>query len=129
MRVFGFCLLALLSIVGVAWSQGKAPPSGHASTTPSVTASGLSMFRPVLIGQGPSALINRIDEQDLIRKGQKDALVMFLCGGKKECYVPRHTRFGFSKAGIAKEDFTGVQSQIYSRGSRSSAGGRDLLRH
>jgi len=69
MRVFGSVLIALLSIVGVAWSQGTATPSGHASTAPSVTATGLPMFRPVLIGQEPSTLINRIDEQALIRKG------------------------------------------------------------
>ncbi len=84
MRVFGFSLLALFLIVGVAWSQGTATPSGRASTTPSVTESGLPMFRPVLIGQGPSGLINRIDEQDLVRKGQKDALVMFLCAVTKD---------------------------------------------
>ncbi len=94
MRVFGFSLLALLSIVGVAWSQGTATPSERASTTPSVTASGLPMFRPVLIGQGPTALINRIDEQDLVRKGQKDALVMFLCAVKKDGTVAWSATYG-----------------------------------
>ena len=84
MRVFGFSLLALLLIVDLALSQGSATPSGHASTAPSATATGLPMFRPVLIGQGPTALINRMDEQDLVRKGQKDALVMFLCAVKKD---------------------------------------------
>jgi TonB family protein len=84
MRVFGSVLIALLSIVDLAWSQESATPSGQASATPSGRATELPMFRPALIGQGPSALINRIDEQDLIRKGQKDALVMFLCAVRKD---------------------------------------------
>jgi len=76
MRAFAFSLIALLSIVDLAWSQGSA--------TPSTPAAGLPMFRPVLIGQGPTALINRIDERDLVRKGQKDALVMFMCAVSKD---------------------------------------------
>ena len=52
------------------------------------------MFRPVLIGQGPSALINRIDEQDVVRKGQKDALVMFLCAVKKDGEVEWSATYG-----------------------------------
>ncbi|HEY4257726.1 MAG TPA: TonB family protein [Candidatus Udaeobacter sp.] len=84
MRVLAFFLIALLSIVDLAWSQGSATPSGQASATPSGPATGLPMVRPALIGEGPGALINRIDEQDLVRKGQKDALVMFLCAVKKD---------------------------------------------
>ena len=37
------------------------------------------MFRPVLLGTGPTALINQIDTADLIKKGQKDAAIMFSC--------------------------------------------------
>ncbi len=105
MRILALSLIALLSIINVAWPQG--------SPTPPAMASGLPMFRPVLIGQGPSTLINRIDEQDLVRKGQKDALVMFLCAIKKDGGVEwsatygAHTRFGFSQARIAEEDFAG----------------------
>src|ERR1700758_5393475 len=55
MRELVFFLVASLAIVDVAWSQG--------SPTPSAQAAGLPMFRPVLIGQGPTALVNRIDEQ------------------------------------------------------------------
>jgi TonB family protein len=92
MRFFAFSVIALLSIVDFAWSQGSATPSGEASArpmaqasaTPSKPAAGPPTSRPVLIGQGPSALINRIDAQDLVRKGQKDALVMFLCVVKKD---------------------------------------------
>ena len=83
MRTVAFSVITLLSIVDLAWSQGSAAPSAHASTAPSATATGLPMFRPVLIGQGPSTLINRIDEQDLVRKGQKDALIMFICAVRK----------------------------------------------
>ena len=84
MRVLAFFLIVLLAVVDLAWSQGSATPSGQASAAPSGRATGLPMFRPVLIGQGPTALINRMDEQDLVRKGQKDALVMFLCAVKKD---------------------------------------------
>jgi hypothetical protein len=84
MRVFASVLIALLSIVDLAWAQAGATPTAQASATPSKPAAALPMFRPVLIGQGPSALINRIDEQELVRKGQKDALVMFVCAVRKD---------------------------------------------
>jgi TonB family protein len=94
MRTVAFSLIALLSIVDLAWSQGSATPSGHASAAAPATATGLPMFRPVLIGQGPSTLINRIDEQDLVRKGQKDALVMFACAVKKDGEVEWSATYG-----------------------------------
>jgi TonB family protein len=75
MRVLAFSLVALLSIVDFAWSQESAAPSARTAELP--------MYRPVLLGQGPDALINRIDEQELIRKGQKDALIMFMCAVNK----------------------------------------------
>jgi TonB family protein len=94
MRVFVCFLMALLSIVDLGRSQGSATPSGPASATPSGRATEFPMFRPVLIGQGPSALINRIDEQDLIRKGQKDALIMFVCAVKKDGEVAWSATYG-----------------------------------
>lgn len=39
----------------------------------------LPEFRPALVGTGPNSLINTIDTSDLIKKGQKDAAVMFTC--------------------------------------------------
>jgi Gram-negative bacterial TonB protein C-terminal len=36
-------------------------------------------YRPILLGTGPNALINRIDTGTLIQKGQKDGLIMFTC--------------------------------------------------
>src|SRR5206468_10418114 len=94
MRALSFSLIALLSVVALAWSQESATPSGQASAAPSAPAAGLPMFRPVLIGQGPSALINRIDEQELVRKGQKDALVMFLGAVKKDGEVEWSATYG-----------------------------------
>ncbi len=76
MRVFASALIALLSIVDLVWSQGSAPPAAQAAELPT--------FRPVLIGQGPNALINRIDERDVVGKGQKDALIMFMCAVRKD---------------------------------------------
>src|SRR5436309_732619 len=76
MRVFAFALIALLSIVDLVWSQGSATPAAQAAELPT--------FRPVLIGQGPNALINRIDERDVVGKGQKDALIMFMCAVRKD---------------------------------------------
>jgi hypothetical protein len=37
------------------------------------------MYRPALIGSGPDALINRIDESGLVARGQKEAAIMFSC--------------------------------------------------
>jgi TonB family protein len=70
MRVFGFAAVLLLSVVNVGRSEVDVPSTQSAA---------LPMFRPVLIGIGPDALINRIDAADLVSKGQKDAAVMFSC--------------------------------------------------
>jgi len=77
MRAFAFSLIALLSIVDLGWSQtvNVAPPS---------PAADLPMYRPILLGKGPNSLIDRIDTQDLIKKGQKEALIMFNCAVRKD---------------------------------------------
>jgi len=75
MRVFGISAVILLSIVDLGWSQVDVGSSQTAS---------LPMYRPVLLGTGPDSLINRIDTADLVRKGQKDAAVMFSCSVKKD---------------------------------------------
>lgn len=41
------------------------------------SAEDLPMYRPALIGQSPDAIINRIDENLLLKAGQKGALIMF----------------------------------------------------
>src|SRR6266702_945556 len=76
MRTFAVSLIALLSLVDPAWSQVSVTPSGRVAVLP--------MYRPILLGQGPKSLIDRIDTQDLIRKGQKDALIMFNCAVRKD---------------------------------------------
>lgn len=48
------------------------------SPTPTATPA-LPELRPALLGTGPDSLINKIDTADLIKKGQKDAAVMFSC--------------------------------------------------
>ncbi len=75
MRILAFSLIILWSIVDVTFAQTKVPSS--------LRTSGLPMYRPALIGTGPSALINRIDTADLIKKGQKNAAIMFTCSVKK----------------------------------------------
>src|SRR5438445_6258226 len=75
MRAFAFFLIALLSSVDLAWSQVSNTPSGQVAALP--------MYRPILLGSDPTALINRIDTQDLIKRGQKDALVSFICSVRK----------------------------------------------
>src|SRR6267143_5087501 len=74
MRVFGISNAILLSIVHLGWSQVDVPSSQTAN---------LPIFRPLLLGTGPDALVNRIDSAGLIKQGQKDAAVMFSCSVKK----------------------------------------------
>src|SRR5438874_2317475 len=75
MRSFAFSLLGFLSIVHLA--------RGQVTDIPSTQTAGLPMYRPILLSKGPNSLIDRIDTQDLIRKGQKDAQVAFICSVKK----------------------------------------------
>jgi hypothetical protein len=62
MRAFAFSVVALLSIVDLAKLQAAEP-----------------RFRPALIGNGPKALVNLIDTKKLMEKGERDALLMFMC--------------------------------------------------
>ena len=75
MRVFALSAVILLSIVDLGRSQVDVPSS---------KAANLPMYRPVLLGTGPDALINRIDTAGLMKQGQKDAAVMFSCSVKRE---------------------------------------------
>jgi TonB family protein len=70
MRLGIYCLLALLLSANLALSQTQK------TATPTPTPA-LPEFRPALVGTGPNSLINTIDTADLIKKGQKDAAVMF----------------------------------------------------
>ena len=67
--------------VQVAPSPSKPAQSSQAtSTTPGAA---LPQYRPALLGTGPLSVINRIDTQELVRKGQKDASLMFGCAVMK----------------------------------------------
>src|SRR6266480_6102072 len=72
MRLGIFCAIGLLITAAFASSQtGKI-------ASPSPTPA-LPEFRPALLGTAPDSLINKIDTADLIKKGQKDAAIMFSC--------------------------------------------------
>jgi TonB family protein len=72
MRLGIYCVIGLLLSANLALSQTK--KAATATPTPA-----LPEFRPALVGTGPNSLINTIDTADLIKKGQKDAAVMFTC--------------------------------------------------
>jgi TonB family protein len=72
MRLGTFCIIGLLLTAELAPSQ-----TGN-TATPTATPA-LPEFRPALLGTAPDSLINRIDTADLVKKGQKDAAVMFSC--------------------------------------------------
>jgi len=74
MRLGTFCLIGLLFTTELASSQTVKIPSPSPTPTPA-----LPELRPALLGTGPNSLINKIDTADLIKKGQKDAAVMFSC--------------------------------------------------
>ena len=64
--------------------QQQGTPAQKTTPTPQATPAGeLPRYRPALLGVGPNSVINRIDAQDLIKKGQKDGSVMFCCSVRK----------------------------------------------
>jgi TonB family protein len=78
MRLGTFCLIGLLLTAELASSQTVKIASPSPSPSPTPTPA-LPELRPALLGPGPDSLINKIDTADLIKKGQKDAAVMFSC--------------------------------------------------
>jgi TonB family protein len=74
MRLLLFCFVGLLLRADLGLAQTATP----ASLSPSPQST-LPEFRPALIGTAPNSLINTIDTADLIKKGQKEAAVMFSC--------------------------------------------------
>jgi TonB-like protein len=56
--------------------SAQTPKPGLPTPLPTPT---LPEVRPALIGTAPNSLINTIDTADLIKKGQKEAAVMFSC--------------------------------------------------
>jgi hypothetical protein len=76
MRLGISCVVGLLLSAGVASSQ--TPKSRSLSPSPSAQPT-LPESRPALIGTAPNSLINTIGAADLMKKGQKEAAVMFSC--------------------------------------------------
>jgi len=74
MRLGIFCFVGLLLSADLASAQTPKPGSPSLSPGPK-----LPEVRPALIGTAPNSLINTIDTADLIKKGQKEAAVMFSC--------------------------------------------------
>src|SRR5262245_6483216 len=72
--------LGIAFFVGLLLSADLAPAQTPKPGSPSPSpASKLPEVRPALIGTAPNSLINTIDTADLIKKGQKEAAVMFSC--------------------------------------------------
>jgi Gram-negative bacterial TonB protein C-terminal len=74
MRLGIFCFVGLVLGAGFATSQTPKTAAQSPSPTPK-----LPEFRPALVGTAPNSLVNTIDTVDLIKKGQKEAAVMFSC--------------------------------------------------
>jgi TonB family protein len=74
MRLRIFCFVGLLLSAHLALAQ--TPKPGSPSPSPKPT---LPELRPALVGTAPNSLINTIDTADLLKKGQKEAAVMFSC--------------------------------------------------
>jgi hypothetical protein len=53
----------------------------------------LPRFRPAVLGSGPDSLVNQIDTQDLLKKGQKDGAIMFCCRVATTGDVVRYTTY------------------------------------
>lgn len=74
MRLGILCFVGLLLSADLASAQTPKPGSSSPSPPPT-----LPEVRPALVGTAPNSLINTIDTADLIKKGQKEAAVMFSC--------------------------------------------------
>jgi TonB family protein len=74
MRFGTSCIIGLLLAADLASAQTVKVGSPTPAATPA-----LPELRPALLGTGPDSLINKIDTADMIKKGQKDAAVMFSC--------------------------------------------------
>jgi len=67
-----------LCTIGLLVTAEIASPQTVKVASPTATPA-LPEFRPALLGISPDSLVNKIDAVDLIKKGQKDAVVMFSC--------------------------------------------------
>src|SRR6266513_3497152 len=90
------CANLLAAEVQVGFSPSPKPklaqspkPQQYATATPqgspgtqTIKPADVSRYRPALLGTGPNSLVNRINTQELIKKGQKNASIMFCCSVK-----------------------------------------------
>lgn len=81
MRRLVLPIVAVLLVANLAWSQtpsrspsASPPPVANPSPTPTSPK-----YRPILLGTGPTSLINQIDRQGLLAKGQENGTLMFCC--------------------------------------------------
>ena len=77
------CGPLLAAEVQVKPSATPAKPRPPASPSPAATAVQMPQYRPALLGIGPAAVINRIDQASLVQNGQKDATISFSCSVKR----------------------------------------------
>ncbi|MEY2537464.1 MAG: Gram-negative bacterial TonB protein C-terminal [Verrucomicrobiota bacterium] len=75
MRILALSIIAFFAVANSTFAQTIDTKGASESSTP--------VFRPALIGTGPNALINRINTKELIAKGQKNGVVMFICAVRK----------------------------------------------
>ena len=73
------CTLANPSAAEVQVGPAKPTPTPAAKSASATPATALPKYRPALLGSGPFSVINRIDTQELMRQGQKDATISFCC--------------------------------------------------
>ena len=74
MRLGILCFVGLL--LGASFATSQTPKTAAGSPSPSPTPA-LPELRPALVGNSPNSLVNTIDTANLIKKGQKEAAVMF----------------------------------------------------
>jgi hypothetical protein len=71
--------LANLPGAEVQVAPAKVTPTPMVKPTSTTPAAASPKFRPAMLGTGPLSVINRMDTQELIRQGQKDATISFCC--------------------------------------------------
>ena len=86
MRFSGGLILLLASSAFCFGQTIDVKPSATPAPTP-------VNFRPALVGRGPGALINQIDEKILFKAGLKNAAVMFACTVRKTGEVAGVSKF------------------------------------
>lgn len=96
---FSTGLVILMAISGVCLGQTI---DVRPQTTPTPA---LPAFRPALVGRGPGALINQLDEQTLLKAGLKNAAVMFACTVTKTGVIAGVSKFrSTADSGLLEEE-------------------------